>query len=301
MCGKFIAVGGKSGRRGLGLVSLVALAMLAGPQAAPAQTSPVAAPSAQVVRGLENGLPLEVCDLLKKPLPQAINGLISLISRGRVRTTIAGSVFSRFGFQPWCRGYYGQLLSALRGVSERKPAYRSKFGPFVFGLRASYRASRYPGYNLVTVAWNEYAVSSRLRKYYLSYRINLGDWQVLRGGKTIYVDRRNRIQFAVRVDDENGISSPWVYSLKYNFQPRRVDRVAACAAPRTRWRASDHERARNSVTNSRPSPKISASSPTSAPRNGTRLSRHRMSIPTRNAGIRALLRISRPIANAVDA
>lgn len=65
------------------------------------------------------------------------------------------------------------------------------------------------------MTWFEFSPSSPLRTYYLYYRINEGRW-VPRNSKVLNVYRGNRVQFAVRVDNQNRISSPWVYSLDYN-------------------------------------------------------------------------------------
>jgi hypothetical protein len=136
------------------------------------------------------------------------------MTRGRVQGTLAGSLFADIGFNPWCQKQYAKLKKRLQGVAKKKPSLRPRLGPFVFNLRASYRVLS-GQVDRFEVAWFEFSPSSPLRTYYLYYRINEGRW-VPRNSKVLDVYRGNRVQFAVRVDNQDRISSPWVYSLDYN-------------------------------------------------------------------------------------
>jgi hypothetical protein len=200
-------------------LALLVVIVVAGPATANAQASSVAAassapPPQHASAAQAGGIAETVCGLLKKPVSYGVNRIVSLLTKGRVQGTLAGSLFADIGFNPWCRKQYAKLKKRLQGVAQKKPSLRSRLGPFVFNLRATYRVLSNQ-VDRFEVTWLEFSPSSPLRTYYLYYRINEGRW-VPRNSKFLNVYRGNRVQFAVRVDNQNRISSPWVYSLDYN-------------------------------------------------------------------------------------
>jgi hypothetical protein len=158
-----------------------------------------------------SGLAGAVCGLLDKPVRFGVNRLIGFMTKGRVQGTLAGSIFDEVGFKPWCHGKYQKLKTRLQRVVQVKPALRRQVGPFVFGLGASVSVAS----DLIDhfrVGWNEFSLSSPLRHYFLAYRVNGGRW-LNASDKVVDIVRVARVvQFAVRVDNTAGTSSPWVYS-----------------------------------------------------------------------------------------
>jgi hypothetical protein len=172
-------------------------------------------PSASVAQSFENGLPRELCGVLKKPVSVGVNYLVRVLSEGRIKSTLAGTIFSNVGFSPWCKGYYGQLLQRLRGVRQQYPNLAPRLGTFVFGASASAVPSRiYANSSFFTVSWTEYGTSPR-DKYYVSYSYNGSRYQLIRGGRSIHLRRGGRVAFAVRIINEFGARSPFVFTPVY--------------------------------------------------------------------------------------
>jgi hypothetical protein len=180
------------------------------PSIASASQGPVAA--AQT-----SGFATAVCQILEEPVAVGINRLIGLFTRARVHGTLAGTLFAQLGFNPWCKSAYPKLRSRLQGVVRRRPALRPRIGPFVFGLHATADViSQFQ--DRVRVSWFQYTISSPLRHYFLWYSQNGRRFLPAPNGSPILdFGRGNVVQFAVRVDDQAGGSSPWVYSVRYRL------------------------------------------------------------------------------------
>ena len=168
------------------------------------------------VLGLEDGLPREVCAIAKMPLKAGTNALIRLVSRGRYRGTLAGTIFTSVGFNPWCKGSYSRLRNRLRSLTERRPALTRELGTWVFNLHATaVPSSIYRNSSYFRVRWSEFPRLTVLDTYYLWYSINGGRFFQVRGGQNIHLLRGNRVQFAVRIVNLRGETSPYVYSPRY--------------------------------------------------------------------------------------
>lgn len=200
-----------------GVVVLTVVA--AGHQAAPVQAhgqppSVTSGPRAQAA-GHEDGLPSIVCTIIKRPFMQAVDGMVRLLSKGRYRSTLAGALAYQIGFKPWCSGAHGRLQEVLRSASREDQSVKPKIGPFVFGVRATFTPSRlFPGYDSVTVNWNAFTLSSALRYYYVEYSLNGRGYRAIRD-RSVLVDHDDVVRFAVRIDNRDLVSSPWVYSPNY--------------------------------------------------------------------------------------
>lgn len=205
------------GRRPRRVCLAVALALLlvtvgassagARPVAAPAPVSVAAAPPRTSV------VATAVCGALSKPVSVGVSRIISLLTEGRVRGTLAGQLFTQVGFTPWCKNQFGKLVLRLRRVAAQRPDLRSRLGPFVYGVYASY--TRWNAFkDQMFVHRSEFAGSSRLRNDYTWYSLNGGTWQPL-GAHSLLVPIGDRVKFAARVDDTSGLSSPWAYSVTY--------------------------------------------------------------------------------------
>jgi hypothetical protein len=185
------------------------------PALASHRTHTAAGPSASAAQSLANGLPRELCGLLKKPVSVGVNYIVQALSKGRIKGTLAGTIFSNVGFNPWCKGYYGELLARLRGVRQQYPNLGPRLGTFVFGAGAFAVPSRlYANSSFFTVSWTEYGTTPR-DKYYLSYSYNGSQYQLIRGGKSIHLQRGGRVRFAVRIINEFGARSPFVFTPVY--------------------------------------------------------------------------------------
>jgi hypothetical protein len=178
-------------------------------------THTAAVPSVSAAQSLENGLPRELCGLLKKPVSVGVNYIVRVLSSGRIKSTLAGTIFSDVGFNPWCKGYYGKLFQRLRGVRQQYPNLGTRLGTFVFGARAVAVPSRlYANSSFFTVSWTEYGTTPR-DKYYLSYSYNDSDYQLIRG-TSITLRGGGRVTFAVRIINEFGAPSPFVFTPEYS-------------------------------------------------------------------------------------
>jgi hypothetical protein len=187
----------------------------AAPAHASHRTPTAAVPSAPAAQSLENGLPRELCGLLKKPVSVGVNYIVRVLSEGRLKSTLAGTLFSNVGFNPWCKGYYGKLLQRLRGVRQQYPNLGPRLGTFVFGASASAAPSSiYANSSFFTVSWTEYGTTPRDR-YYLSYSYNGSQYRLIGGGKSIHLRRGGRVRFAVRIINEFGARSPFVFTPVY--------------------------------------------------------------------------------------
>ena len=98
-------------------------------------TAPTAGTSRVV--SLNDDVATAVCAALKVPVTKGVNALIRVLSEGRYRGTLAGSIFSTVGFKPWCKEMYPRLESLLRSALNRRPDLRQESGSFVFDLRAT--------------------------------------------------------------------------------------------------------------------------------------------------------------------
>ena len=189
----------------------VLLACLAPPSSARATTASAPQP---LVGAAASSLAKDVCSLLGKPVSVGVNQIIRWLTKGRIRGSFAGTLFNEIGFQRWCPGKADRLYSRIRGVSRRRPSLRSRLGPIVSNVVARYGSSADSRYRLLHVSWQEFTVSSRLRNHYVSYRLNNGGWRRM-SRRSLLVRPGNFVRFAVRVDNYDGISSPWIYSLSY--------------------------------------------------------------------------------------
>jgi hypothetical protein len=204
---------GRSTRHILAVASVI---LLVGGLTPAAEARVAASPSAPSVHVTQTDVSEFVCDLLGQPVSVAVNRLISWISRGRIRTTLAGDLFADIGFNPWCRSQYPKLERIVNDVVKKRPAFRPELGPFVFDLRASFETStRYVGYDFVSVRWNVLPSSSRVNSFALWYRLNGGGWRRLRL-PALNVARRDRVQFALQVRSAaSGVWGPFAYSRTY--------------------------------------------------------------------------------------
>lgn len=205
------SAGGRRIRFGAALACalMTCAAAIAPPRAA-------AAPPAPRVHAatLEDGLPGVVCGIVRRPLSQAVDEMVSLLTRRRFRGTLAGALADQIGLQPWCRDSYRKLRAVLRGAARRDSDLRPAIGPFVFAVRASFDRSL-PGVHYVTVDWDAFLLSGSMRSYELAYSVNGRAYKPVYGGNTLFVSRGDAVRFAVRIDNYAGVSSPWVFSPVY--------------------------------------------------------------------------------------
>lgn len=167
-------------------------------------------------RSVADGLPRALCALLKKPVISGVNYIIRVLSKGRIKGSLAGNIFSVVGFQPWCMGQYGALRTRLEGVVAQQPTLRSQLGPFVFRVHASAAPSRiYANSEFFSVNWSEYPRPTILDRYELFYSVNDGRYIQHYRDNGLHFRHGYRVRFAVRVIDVVGVSSPWVYSPQY--------------------------------------------------------------------------------------
>ena len=190
---------------------LIACAALASPAQAAARPAP-----RPIAQAAASSLAKDVCSLLGEPVEIGVNRLISWMTKGRIRGSFAGTLFNELGFQRWCPERADRLISRVRGVSQRRPGLRPRLGPFVSGVVASYGYSSDARYYRLNVSWREFTVSAPLRHYYVWYSLNGTRYQALRG-KGLLIRPGNFVRFAVRVDNTDGISSPWIYSPRYQI------------------------------------------------------------------------------------
>ncbi len=188
----------------------VVLVLLVSPASARAAAATGPEPLA---RAAASSLANDVCTLLGKGVEFGVGQIITWMTTGRIRGSLAGTLFNELGFQRWCPDKADRLLSRIRGVSQRRPNLRPRLGPIVSNVVARYGISPNPGYRMLHVSWQEFTVSSRLRNYYVSYNYD-GKWRPMRM-KSLLVRPGYFVRFAVRVNNYDGISSPWIYSVRY--------------------------------------------------------------------------------------
>ena len=192
----------------------VLLASFAPPSSARASTVSAPQPVSTVAA---SRLANDVCSLLGKPVAFGVNRIIRWLTSGRIRGSFAGTLFNQLGFQRWCPSRADRLYSRIRAVSRRRPSLRSRLGPIVSDVGARYGYSANPRYRRLNVSWREFTVSSRLRHHYVSFRLNGGRWGSM-DGWSLLVAPGNLVRFAVRVDNYDGISSPWMFSSLYRVR-----------------------------------------------------------------------------------
>ena len=187
------------------------MACLAGPGSAGASA---ASPPRPLVRAAASDLAKDTCSLLGKPVQVGVNQFIKWLTGGRIRGSLAGTLFNEIGFQRWCPKYADRLYSRVTRVSQQRPSLRPRLGPIVSNVVARYDSSPDARYRMLEVSWQEFTVTSPLRHYYVSYSLNDGAYRAMRY-KSLLVRPGNYVRFAVRVDNYDGISSPWIYSNRY--------------------------------------------------------------------------------------
>jgi hypothetical protein len=154
-----------------------------------------------------------VCGLLGKPVKAGVAGFIRLLTKGAVRGTLAGTLAAEIGFNPWCSHRYAALRRRLKAVADAKPKLTPRIGPFVFNVVPRYQTLS-GLVDRIAVSWTELSLSSPLRFHFVWYRVNQGRWTPI-SGTTVNILRGVRAQFAVRVDNRDGASSPYAYSADY--------------------------------------------------------------------------------------
>jgi hypothetical protein len=155
-------------------------------------------------------LPNLVCSLAKFPVNKAAVKLIGLMAKRNI-AVLSASLLTTVG-KPWCEKGLSSLKPVFKQTVAKKPALRSRIGPFAFNVFAS-TVGRSQSYVQATVSWTEFDLTSRLRYFYVWGRVNGGAW--IRVPKTVPIRRGNDVQFAVRIDNVDGISSPFSYSRVY--------------------------------------------------------------------------------------
>jgi hypothetical protein len=185
------------------------VATVLGTYAPSAAAAPHAPPPPPVATAAGSDLSDQLCDLLNKPVSYVTNRLAGWISGGRIRGTLAGSLFSELAFNPWCKSKLPRLRSALLNLSSTRPAYKASLGPWVFGIQAA--LTNYATTTRAAVSWRSYGFGTLITDYKLWYRATGGRWYQ---ASSVYISlRRNyQVQFAVRVINARGVSSPYVYS-----------------------------------------------------------------------------------------
>ena len=152
--------------------------------------------------------------MLGKPVEYGINQIIKWLTKGRIRGSFAGTLFNELGFQRWCPSRADRLYSRISGVSQRRPNLRPRLGPILSNVVASYGYSNDARYRRLDVSWQEFTISSPLRHYYVWYSLNNGRYSPM-ASRSLLVRPGNFVRFAVRIDNVDGISSPWIYSIRY--------------------------------------------------------------------------------------
>ena len=155
-------------------------------------------------------IPNLVCSLAKFPVNTAAVKLITLMAKRNI-AVLSASLLTTVG-KPWCEKGLSSLKPVFKHTVAKKPALRSRIGPFAFNVIAS-PIARNQSYVQATVSWTEFDLTSRLRSFYLWGRVNGGAWIPIH--KTVSIRRGSNAQFAVRIDNVNGISSPFSYSRVY--------------------------------------------------------------------------------------
>jgi hypothetical protein len=188
-------------------------AVVASPQPgvlASPQLAAVAFPQLALGAPSSLSVPNLVCSLAKFPVTKAAVKLIALMAKRNI-AVLSASLLTTVG-KPWCEKGLSSLKPVFKQTVAKKPALRSRIGPFAFNVFAS-TVGRNQSYAQATVSWTEFDLTSRLRYFYVWGRVNGGAW--IRIQKTVSIRRGNNVQFAVRIDNVNGISSPFSYSRVY--------------------------------------------------------------------------------------
>jgi hypothetical protein len=187
----------------------VTLALFCAVQTAPAQARVAPAPSAVPTR-TSLSIPGVVCSLAKFPVKTAATKLISLMAKENV-AVLSASLLTTLG-EPWCEKKVSKLKPVFKQAVALKPALRPRIGPFLFNVLAGIVAQNQK-YDWATVRWTEFDLTSRLRFFYVWCRVNGGRW--IHVHRTVALPRGSNVQFAVRIDNIEGISSPWAYTPVY--------------------------------------------------------------------------------------
>jgi hypothetical protein len=158
----------------------------------------------------------DVCNLLKLPVAAGAKKLVSLFTTNRfaiLSTALLAPVATKF----ICKPVTKKLKAVVNRIVAQRPALSSRVGPFVFNLYAA--GSRWnAGYNHFVLHWREYDLTSRLRYHYAWYHFDSSTqwYHFPENGLIPKVAQGHTVQFALRIDNVGGISSPWVYSVRYN-------------------------------------------------------------------------------------
>jgi hypothetical protein len=151
-----------------------------------------------------------------------VNGLIRLLSKGEIKTTIVGTLVGNVAVKI-CPHALNKLATLLGLVAKRRPVYRPMLGPLV--LLPATPVTEDPlgnGYIHVTVGWRAIDAASRIRTYALWERVNQGGWRRLilptqTGAVLTYHALGQTVQYAIRAFDWAGNTSPWAYTLTYRL------------------------------------------------------------------------------------
>ena len=184
--------------------------------------SPAEAHSTRHVRNVvsataaSSGVISDVCNLLKIPVAAGAKKLVSLFTKNRF-AILATALLAPVATKLVCKPVTQKLKAIVKHVVAQKPALSSRIGPFVFNLYAT-GSSWNARYNHFVLHWREYDLTSRLRYHYAWYHFDNGTqwYQFPENGLVPRVAQGHTVQFALRIDNVAGISSPWVYSERHN-------------------------------------------------------------------------------------
>jgi hypothetical protein len=152
-----------------------------------------------------------VCGLLKKPVASAVNGLINVLSKDKIRTTLAGTLVAEIGFKPYCVGYLQKLRAVIANALRRSstpPSLRLQMGPFVSNVYITFAGL------FATVHWRPFDPSAPIVSETIELSENGSRYFPVTHFPVFLLPQTN-VRFAVQLHDAARHNSLWAYSPEY--------------------------------------------------------------------------------------
>lgn len=157
-----------------------------------------------------------VCKYLELPVPAAARKLGKFLFEEEI-PVLATALVASVSAHLICKPAVKKLRQVITTMVAQRPALKPQVGPFAFGLTvvgSPWNAT----YNHFVLSWTPLDPTGYATSHSVWYQYdNSGRWfQFPKSGLVPRVAKGHTVQFALRIEDNHGLLSPWVYSVNFN-------------------------------------------------------------------------------------